>query len=86
MRPESVRPESVRPSPETSTEFLMANLKTKLAQQSQEAQTPAQQQAQQQTDWSVESVNSLLDDIMPPTSGRKRRNKSDKQSIMTVDI
>jgi hypothetical protein len=76
------RTESVRPSPDTSTEFLMANLKTKLAQQSQEAQTPAQQQ----TDWSVESVNSLLDDIMPPTSGRKRRNKSDKQSIMTVDI
>lgn len=81
------RAEPMRPD---STEFLMANLKTKLAQQSQQSQdvqTPAPNA--RQTDWSVESVdtiNSLLDDIMPPTSGRKRRNKSDKQSIMTVDI
>jgi hypothetical protein len=61
-----------------STDVLLANLKAKMA-----APAPPTQKT---TDWSIESVNSLMDDVMPPTNGKPRRKKSDRQSIMTVDL
>ena len=61
-----------------STDVLLANLKAKMA-----APTPSTQKT---TDWSIESINSLMDDVMPPTNGKPRRKKSDRQSIMTVDL
>lgn len=60
-----------------STDVLLANLKAKMAAPAPLAST---------TDWSIESVNSLMDDVMPPTNGKPRRKKSDRQSIMTVDL
>lgn len=61
-----------------STDVLLANLKAKMT-----APTPPTQKT---TDWSIESINSLMDDVMPPTNGKPRRKKSDRQTIMTVDL